>query len=85
MSEYFWCHLKNGNKYTAGYIEKHGAKVGNRVEMVDLDGEFWDVTRVNPQGVTKEYVRKHERQHKAFQESLLGGGIDERKTRSGNL
>lgn len=75
MSDYFWCTLKNGNKETCGYIEKRGAKAGNRVELPDLDGEFWEVTLVFTPGVSKEFVRTEERSFKDFQGSLKGGGI----------
>ena len=71
---YHWCQLANGDKRTAGYIEARGAKVGNRVEMIDLDGEYWDVLTVGD-AVTKEHVRKNEMRFKDFQESLKGGGI----------
>jgi hypothetical protein len=73
---YFWCSLRNGAKRTCGYIEERGAKLGARVEMVDLDGEFWTVTSVGA-SVTKEYVRAHEKAFKDFQGSLKGGGINQ--------
>lgn len=73
---YYWCQLRNGNKHTCGYIEERGAKVGNRVEMIDLDGQFWEVLKVGS-AVTKEYVRSNEMKFKQFQTSLKGGGITE--------
>lgn len=72
---YYWCNLQNGNKRTSGYIEERGAKAGNKVEMIDLDGEFWTVNTVDPKGVTKEFVRSNEMKFKGFQASLKGGGI----------
>ena len=71
---YHWCQLANGNKRTSGYIEARGAKVGARVELPDLDGEFWEVLSVGDE-VTKEFVRSNERRFKDFQKSLKGGGI----------
>lgn len=73
---YHWCQLKNGNKHTCGYIEERGAVVGKHVEMVDLDGEFWEVLTVAHPGVPKSFVRENEKRFKAFQGSLKGGGIE---------
>ncbi|MEM0987734.1 MAG: hypothetical protein AAGK00_02560 [Pseudomonadota bacterium] len=73
---FHWCQLANGDKRTAGYIEARGAKVGAQVEMIDLDGELWDVLSVG-EAVSKDFVRKNEKRFKGFQESLRGGGIDE--------
>lgn len=72
---YYWCNLHNGVKHTAGYIEDRAAKVGNVVEMIDLDGKFWTVDTVVGSGVTKKYVRDNEMNFKGFQASLKGGGI----------
>ena len=55
---FHWCQLANGSKRTCGYIEARGAKVGARVEMVDLDGELWEVLTVG-EAVPKEAVRKN--------------------------
>lgn len=71
---YHWCNLANGQKRTCGYIEARGAKVGNKVQMIELDSEMWDVLTVGP-GVPKDQVRKNEVKFKAFQASLNGGGI----------
>lgn len=77
---YYWCQLRRGNRYTCGYIEERGASIGNKVELVDLDGKFWEVTSVGQPGVTKEFVRKSERGYKDFQGSTRGDGIDEKST-----
>ena len=74
---YYWSQLRNGDKHTCGYIEERGAKVGSFVELVDTDGEFWEVTRVSQPGFTKEYVRGNEKNYKQFQKSTRGGGIDQ--------
>lgn len=71
---FHWCQLANGQKRTCGYIEARGAKVGNKVELVDLDGAFWDVLSVG-EAVPADQVRANERRFKAFQASLKGGGI----------
>lgn len=71
---YHWCNLANGDKRTCGYIEARGAKVGAQVELLDLDGELWDVLTVGDP-VPADQVRKNERKFKAFQDSLKGGGI----------
>ena len=73
---YHWCQLANGDKRTCGYIEARGATVGARVELVDLDGDLWEVLSVG-EGVPKDQVRANEKRFKAFQESLRGGGIDQ--------
>ncbi|MCK4815031.1 hypothetical protein KA005_04615 [bacterium] len=72
---YYWCNLQNGAKRTSGYIAARGATVGHKVEMIDLDGEFWIVNTVDPKGVTKEFVRTNQQKFKEFQGSLKGGGI----------
>lgn len=71
----YWCRLKNGDKETIGFIEERGAKIGSLVEMVDIDGEFWEVTHVG-YSQPKSEVRQNERRFKNFQGSLRGGGID---------
>lgn len=76
-TDYYWCFLRNGDRETCGFIPARGARVGALVEMVDLDGEMWEVTS-RGEGVSREYVRDQERRFKDFQGSLLksGGGID---------
>ena len=77
MTEMFhWCQLANGDKHTAGYIEARGAKIGAQVEMIDLDGQLWDVLSVG-EAIPSEIVRKNERRFKAFQASLGGNGINQ--------
>ena len=73
---YHWCNLANGSKRTCGYIEARGAKVGSLVELVELDGEMWEVLSVGDP-VPSSQVRQNERRFKAFQDSLRGGGIDQ--------
>ncbi|MEM7059232.1 MAG: hypothetical protein AAF557_16740 [Pseudomonadota bacterium] len=70
---FHWCNLANGDKRTCGYIEARGAKVGSQVELVDLDGEMWDVLTVGDP-VPADRVRANERKFKAFQASLKGSG-----------
>ncbi len=71
---YHWCQLANGDKRTAGYIEARGATVGSKVELTELDGEFWEVLTVGD-AVSKEFMRAQGQRFKGFQESLKGGGI----------
>lgn len=40
------CCFKRGNSFTQAWIDSKGAKVGNLVEMLTLDGKFWKVTAV---------------------------------------
>mgnify|MGYP003402834971 FL=1 len=71
-TDYFWCHMSQGNRHTVGYIEARGAVVGKLVELLDLGG-LWKVDRVS-NGVTKAFVREQERAFKAFQGSISKGG-----------
>lgn len=70
------CKFKKGDTYTIAYIPEHAAKVGNRVELLTLDGDFWEVISVSEQSVSKQAVKDNERNYKAFQASTRGGGID---------
>lgn len=72
--KFYWCFLKNGDKETCGYIEERGAKVGYKVELVEMDGEFWEVISVNPNPVSRDIALG--RNYKDFQHSTKGGGID---------
>jgi hypothetical protein len=67
--------MGNGDKRTVGYIEERGAKVGKQVELVDVDGEFWDVLSVG-YSMSKEAFQRQNRTYKIFQISTKGGGID---------
>lgn len=62
---YYWCNLQNGAKRTVGYIDERGAKVGNEVEMIDLDGEFWTVTSVGA-SASKDEVNNNRQKSKTF-------------------
>lgn len=58
---YYWCQLKNGNSRTCGYIEARGAKVGSKVELVDINVDgLWDVISVG-KSISKEDMRSSER------------------------
>lgn len=61
---------------TIAYIPSWAAKVGNEVQLLTLDAEFWMVLEVG-QEIDKETMKALGRGHKDFQESLKGGGIDE--------
>ena len=67
--DFYWCKLQRSNKHTCGYIEAKGADLGKQVEMVDIDGEFWEVTSVG-HGVTKSHARTVERKNKDFTRSI---------------
>lgn len=41
--------VENGLRYTVAWIDTKAAKVGNKVELIDLDGEFWDVISTGAQ------------------------------------
>lgn len=58
---YRLCGLAQGNARTQGWIEDRGAKVGNRVEILDegMTG-LWDVTGVGDTVLSKAEVREKE-------------------------
>lgn len=75
MEFYKQCRFKKGNYETIGYIPSWAAKVGNRVQLLSLDKQFWQVTECG-QNVPAEFVKDNERNYKEFQGSTKGGGID---------
>jgi hypothetical protein len=62
---------------TVAYIQSWAAVVGNRVQLLSLDGEFWEVTEVSKEAVSHDFIRENERNYKEFQGSTRGGGIDQ--------
>ena len=40
------CRFKRGNSETVAWIDSKAAKVGNQVELLSLDGKFWEVVSV---------------------------------------
>ncbi len=72
---YRQCRLSRRNSKTIGYIPSWAAKVGNEVQLLSLDKEFWRVDEVGEE-VPAEFVKENERNYKEFQGSLAGGGID---------
>lgn len=74
--KYKQCRFKRGDCYTIAYIDASAAKVGNKVQLLTLDGELWDVIEASSDSVTHEFVKENERNYKQFQGSLKGGTID---------
>ena len=78
---YTQCQFALGNKRTFCWIETWAAKVGNRVQLLDMEGcdgaEFWKVIE-RYSTLPKDYVLEHARDYKERQGSLRGGGIDEK-------
>ncbi len=68
-----------GEHITIGWIPAWASKVNNRVELLDLSNkeELWDVVKTYGRK-RKEDVLADERGFKEFQNSLHGGGIDEK-------
>jgi hypothetical protein len=69
--------ILGGDRHTIAWIPEHAAKVGNQVQLLSLDGDFWEVAGVGSVRKPKEEVKEDERAYKDFQESLKGGGIDQ--------
>lgn len=72
---YTQCTFRKGNAETRAWIPSTAAKVGNRVQLVSLDNELWDVISTG-ETVSKEFIKENERNYKEFQGSTNGGGID---------
>jgi len=72
---YSQCRFSKGNSNTIAYIPSWAAKVGNNVQLITLDNEFWRVDEVGEK-VSAEFVKENERNYKEFQASTKGGGID---------
>lgn len=66
---YKQCRFEKGNHRTIAWIPEHAAKVGNRVELLSLDGEFWTVSEVGTR-LSKEEVKDNERNNKEFEHSI---------------
>ena len=66
---YYQCTFSKGNHRTIAWIPEEAAKVGNEVELLSLDGEFWRVTGVGHK-LTKEEVKDNERNNREFQHSI---------------
>lgn len=72
MSEqmYIWAQLKNGTRQTCGYIEqKEGVSIGAKVEMLDMDGELWEITSLSDVK-PRSYVMKQKNKGRDFAHSL---------------
>ncbi len=76
VDKFAQCKMINGDAVTTGFIPLWAAKVGNTVELPELDGENWLITSVGTV-VSQEQMRSKERAFKDFQGSTRGGGIDE--------
>jgi hypothetical protein len=76
MSEnYTQCRFEKDSEVTVGFIPSHAAKVGNKVQLIDISEELWDVVSTGKE-MPKAQVREYERNYKLFQISTRGGGID---------
>lgn len=77
QGEYFaQCEMVNDTGRTVGYIPSWAAKIGNLVELPELDGEFWQVISVGTV-LSRSELGVVSRRFRGFQGSLAGGGIDE--------
>lgn len=73
---YKQCRFKKGSFETVAWIPAWAAVVGNQVELLSLDGEFWTVTEASKESVSADFIKENERNYKEFQHSTKGGGID---------
>ncbi len=69
--------FSQGEREVVAWIESWAAKKGNSVQLLDLDGTFWEVVEVYSV-MRAEELRERSRDYKERQGSLKGGGIDER-------
>ncbi len=69
------CVMRNGTSETTGYIPSRAARVGNKIELPDFDGGFWEVISLGHK-MHKAAVQSQSRNYKGFQGSTKGGGID---------
>jgi hypothetical protein len=69
METYTQCRFRKGDHFTIGWIPSHAAKIGNKVELLSLDGEFWDVISAGAV-LPKDQVKDNERNYKDFQHSI---------------
>jgi hypothetical protein len=79
QEKYAQCEFTRGGEsrfYTVGFIPIWAAKVGNMVQLVDLDGQFWKIEVVGAE-LDKDKMRTQERGFKNFQVSTRGRGIDQ--------
>lgn len=72
---YKQCRFKKDKYETIAYIPSWAAVVGNKVQLLTLDGEFWEVVEAGNE-VSADFVKENERNYKEFQGSTRGGGID---------
>ena len=66
------CRFRKGDAITVGYIPSWAAKVGNHVQLLTVDEEFWQVVNVG-----HKTDKDMSRLYKDFQASLRSGGIDQ--------
>lgn len=64
--QYYQCKLsmvRMPGRHTIGWIEKRGAKVGAKVEMLPSK-EFWEVIEVFDHGMPEDMLKEHQRNHR---------------------
>lgn len=76
MTTYRQCALRNGERLTYGWVPYAVARKHTRVQLLDVDGQYWTVADVYGMEVSAEEVSENARKYTAFQGSLKGGGID---------
>ncbi len=59
------CRFKRNGKETVAWIDSSAAKVGNHVELLSLDGEFWEVI-----GIGKPSTKDRSNQHRTFKNNI---------------
>lgn len=55
---YRQCELHKGQSVTVAWIDEGAAKVGNQVELLTADGEFWTVAKVHGRMKAKDLHAK---------------------------
>lgn len=69
--KYYQCKFRRGSAETVGWIEERGATVGNQVELLTADGQFWDVIEVYPFSMEEEALRTKQKNDRNSLPSLV--------------
>lgn len=59
------CRFKRGNSETVAWIDSKAARVGDRVELLSLDGNFWEI--IGTGSVTEKDVWN---QHRTYNNNI---------------
>lgn len=72
MALYFQCKMRRGEHETVGWIEERGARIGLHVELLSLDGKFWEVTEVWRPGLEERALKAKQARDRNALPSIVG-------------